>query len=142
MNRIKCSRCGLVDAASSSSCRRCGQEFAGSARSTNSPRSPREAANNSSWLYTLLFLAFVGGGAYYLLSGVERSYEDVKANEANRIAAQPKATAAPLSRSEFEQGQKQNFKNAIQNSQGLAEADKRLAETQKLMQPASNAARE
>ncbi len=100
---------------------------------------PREAAKSSSWLYTLLFLALIGGAAYYIFSGVEKSYSDVKAVEANRFNEQSKQQAnTTRTRSEFEQQQKQNYKTAIQNSAGLAESQKRTEETQKLMQPSQD----
>ena len=92
---------------------------------------PREAAKGSSqWLYTLLFLTLIGGIAYYLFSGVEKSYDHVKATEANR----PGANVKPQTRSELQEKQKQNYTTAIQKSQGLAESQKRTEETQKLMQ--------
>ena len=97
---------------------------------------PREAAKSSSWLYTLLFLALIGGIAYYLFSGVERSYTDVKTIESNRFGGQPMNGAR--TRSEFEERQKQNYVTAIKNSQGLAESQKHTEETQKLMQSIEN----
>ena len=101
-----------------------------------SRQGPREAAKNSTWLYTLLIIALLCGGAYYLLSGVEKSYDDVKANDVKRIAGQPKPPAEGLTnRTEADQKRAGQYKNAIQNSPGLAESQKRLEETQKLMQP-------
>jgi len=92
---------------------------------------PREAAKGGSqWLYTLLFLTLIGGIAYYLFSGVEKSYDNVKGIEANRPGAQIK----PQTRSEFQEQQKQNYVTAVKNSQGLAESQKHTEETQKLMQ--------
>jgi len=96
---------------------------------------PREAAKSSSWLYTLLFLALLGGGAYYIFSGVGKSYDDVKIVEKNRLSSQANQVIdSPGTRTQFEQQQKQNYKTAIQNSQGLAESQRRTEETQKLMQ--------
>ena len=96
---------------------------------------PREAAKSSSWLYTLLFIALMGGIANYLLTGVEESYDHVKAIEANRPGAQANKPADTLgTRSQFEQQQKQNYTTAIKNSQGLADSQRHVEETQKLMQ--------
>lgn len=135
MNKIKCTKCGLINLPEDYDCRRCGHDM-GTRFMTSSQRiGPREAAKSSSqWLYTLLFLALIGGGAYYIFSGVGKSYDEVKANEANRLASQP--TDGLSTRSEYEQRQKQNYKTAISNSQGLAESQRRNEETQKLMQPA------
>lgn len=132
MNKIKCTKCGLVNLASDYDCRRCGHDMGTRFMVSSQRIGPREAAKSSSWLYTLLFLALIGGGAYYIFSGVEKSYEDIQGNETKRQASQP--TDGLSTRSEYEQRQKQNYKTAIQNSQGLAESQKRTEETQKLMQ--------
>lgn len=96
---------------------------------------PREAAKKSSWLSTLVLLALVGGGAWYLFSGVEKSYDSVKTAEQTRPGAQPNKPADTLgTRSQFQQQQKQNYKTAIQNSQGLAESQRHNQEIQKHMQ--------
>lgn len=132
MNKVKCTKCGLVNLAEDYDCRRCGHDM-GTRFMTSSQRiGPREAAKSSSWLYTLLFLAVIGGGAYYLFSGVEKSYDNIKAGENKRLASQP--TDGLSTRSEFEQRQQQNYKSAISNSQGLSESQKHNEETKKLMQ--------
>ena len=136
MNRIKCGRCELVNLASDLYCRRCGEEIGRKGSQSRSPRGPHEAAKKSSWLYTLLFLALVGGVAYYLFSGFEKSYNDVKANDVNRIASQSKQQPEGLtSRSETDQKRAGQYKNAVQNSSGLAESQKHNEEVKKLMQP-------
>jgi hypothetical protein len=117
-------------------CRRCGDGFGRYASPRSQRVGPRDAAKRSSWLYTLLFIALIGGGFYYLYNGVLRSYEQIQAEEANRFVKQPKQTPAPqTSRTESDQRRTELFKNAIQNSQGIAASDKRQAETQKLIQP-------
>lgn len=122
----------MVNLSSDHDCRRCGNDL-GTRFLTSSQRiGPREAAKSSSWLYTLLFLAVIGGGAYYIFYGVEKSYDDVKVNEEKRLGSQP--TDGLSTRSEYEQRQKQNYKTAISNSQGLAESQKHNEEVQKAMQ--------
>ncbi len=139
MNRIKCGRCDFVNLASDSFCRRCGEEIGRNNTQSYSSRSPREAAKRSSWLYTLLFLALVCGGAYYMFSGVERSYDNIKANEVNRIAAQPKQPTEGLSsRGEQDKKRAGQYGNSIQNSQGLSESQKHNEEVKKLMQSEQN----
>ena len=136
MNKINCTKCGLANLASDYDCRRCGHDMGTRFANSSQRIGPREAAKGSSWLSTIVILAIIGGAAYYLFSGVEKSYDGVKATEANRFGAQSKQQAVvPQTRSEFEQGQKQNFKTAIQNSEGLSESQKHNEETQKLMQP-------
>ena len=133
MNKIKCTNCGLVNLASDYDCRRCGHDM-GTRFMTSSQRiGPREAAKSSSWLYTLLFLALIGGAAYYIFSGVEKSYDDVKVNETKRQASPP--TDGLSTRSEYEQRQKQNYKTAVQDSPNLKESQKHNEDVQKLMQP-------
>src|SRR5580765_2936286 len=92
MNRTKCKRCDLVNLAADLNCRRCCEDRGQPAK--NSPRSPREAAKNSTWLYTLLFITVIGGAAYYIFSGVEDSYKKVTAGEANRVATEAKQQPA------------------------------------------------
>ncbi len=136
MNRIKCARCGLVNSTSDVVCRRCGAEGSQLFPKREAHEGPREAAKKSTWLYTLLFLSVIGGGFYYLYNGLLQSFEQVQSTEANRLAPPPKQTPAPLtSRSESDQKRVEPYKNAIRNAPGLAESQKRVAETQKLMQP-------
>ncbi len=97
---------------------------------------PKEAAKRSSWIYTLLFLSVVCGIAYYVVTGFERSYNDVLATESNRVTAQPAPQPYEFgSRTESDQQRTIPFKNAVQNSPGLAASQQHVAETQKLMEP-------
>ena len=135
MNKITCKSCGLVNLASDHDCRRCGYDMGTRFMVSSQRIGPREAAKSSSWLYTLLFIALLCGIANYLLSGVEKSYDNVKALEVNRPGAQANKPADTLgTRSQFEQQQKQNYTTAIKNSQGLADSQRHVEETQKLMQ--------
>ena len=131
MNKTKCTKCGLVNLPEDHDCRRCGHDMGTRFMVSSQRIGPREAAKSSSqWLYTLLFVALIGGLAYYLFSGVEKSYNEVKTIEQTR----PGANIAPQTRSQFQEAQKQNYTTAIKNSQGLAESQKRTEETQKLME--------
>lgn len=134
MSSNKCSKCGLVNSFSATTCKRCGDALA--AMRPGSTYSPREAAKRSSYLYTLLFLALIAGCAYYLFNGFEQSYEKINASESNRLAAQPKTTPQPLtSRSEYDRGRTEPYKNAVANSPGLAASQKHNEDVNKLMQP-------
>lgn len=135
MQGNKCKNCGLVNLSSDKVCRRCSRFVDGSGSSGSDVLSPREAAKRSSSLYTLLVLTVIAAGVYYLYSEIGRSFEKVNTVEADRIATQPQP--APLTtRSEADKQRTQSFKTAIQNSPGIAQTDKRLAETKKLMEPA------
>ena len=137
MHKNKCPNCGIVNQAYDHVCRRCGTQM-GSVDQfmTSSSRiSPREAAKSSSWLTTLVFLAIVAGVVYYLFSGVEKSYDGVKTAEKNRPGFEANKPADTLgTRSQFQQQQKQNYRTALQNSQGLAQSANHTAEVEKLMQ--------
>lgn len=136
MSRNKCRNCELVNAVSDVACRRCGMEIGKTVTKTSDRRGPREAAKRSSWLYTLLFLALVGWAANYFLTGVERSYNDVRASEGKSVANQPKQPSEGLSnRTEVDQKRTGSYKNAVQNSQGLSESQKHNDDVKKLMDP-------
>lgn len=137
MNGIRCSECGLMNLSTDISCRRCGRRTDHVSFAPSRTRSPGDEAKKSTWLYTILFVTLIGAGAYYLFTGVEKSYEQIKANEAKATAVPANQKAEPpRSRSESDQKRIKPFKNVIQNSPGLAEADRRTTETQKLMEPA------
>ena len=136
MSRNKCRNCELVNAVTEVTCRRCGVEIGQIKTHTTTKLGPREAAKRSTWLYTLLFLALVGWAANYFLTGVEHSYNDVKASEVKSVANQPKQLSEGLTnRTEADQKRTGSFKNAVQNTQGLSESQKHNEETKKLMEP-------
>jgi hypothetical protein len=132
MNKPKCSNCGLVNFGSDMACRRCGVDLEGRRRSDNSPRNPREAAKRSSPIYTLLLIAVIGGAIAYNFLGVERSYNETRSDDVNRVSvqAQPQGLS---SRSDEAQKRTGQYKNAIQNSPALAESQRHADETEKLL---------
>ena len=139
MNRTKCRYCNLVNLASDAFCRRCGGEIGCSGFANSSARGPREAAKRSSWFYTIIIVMVLVSAGAYLYSGVEKSYEDVKAADANRIATQAKQQPEGLSsRSEADQKRAGQYGTAIQNSSGLSESQKHNEELKGLMQTDSN----
>src|SRR5436190_2317879 len=101
MHSNKCRNCGLVNADSDIGCRRCGFPLGKTSRS--SVRSARETGKWYSPLYMLLAVTLIGGAIYYVYNGFETSFDEVKANEAKRLAAQPKQSPMSLSRSEYDQ---------------------------------------
>jgi len=145
MKGVQCGQCGLSNFRSQIFCKRCGfrigEYMLSSSKSKGAvhavPKGPRQAAKQSSWIYTMLFIAVIGGAAYYLYSGFLSSFDEVNQkdpSQTNGLTPRPQPTLT--SRSDSDQKRLQPFKNAIHNSQGLAESEKRLAETRKLMQPA------
>ena len=137
MKSVQCGQFGLTNFRSETVCKRCG--FAFSEYYSPAPKrvGPRQAARQSSWLYTMLFIAVIGGAAYYLYTGFLRSFDEVnQMDPAHQAGVRPKPQATLSTRSEADQKRMQSVKTAIHNSQGLAESERRMAETQKLMQPA------
>lgn len=130
MNKQKCTNCGVINLATDLACRRCGNNM-DKFMTSSSRLGPREEAKKGSWLSTLIFLAIIAGGTYYLFSGVEKSYDDIKAGESKRLASAP--TEGLSTRSQFEQQQKQNYKTAVSNSQGLSESQKHNEDVKQLM---------
>jgi len=134
MNKEKCTKCGLTNLPTDLACRRCGNPVGDNFMHSSPRLGPRQAARKGSWLSTLVLIALLGGAAWYLFSGVEKSYDSVKTAEQSRPGAQFNKPADTLgTRSQFEQQQKQNFKTAIQNSKGLAESQRHTQEVQKLV---------
>lgn len=136
MNGTRCTECGLLNLASDEACRRCDRKLNNWRPPPSSVVSPRESAKRSTWLYTLLFVTLVAGGAHYLYSGFMKSFEQV--NTTDPVNARPGANipAQRLTRSESDQKAVAPFKAAIGNSEGLSQAANHNADMQKLMQPA------
>jgi len=89
----------------------------------------------------LLAVTLIGGAVYYVYNGFEKSFDQVKANEAKRLAAQPKQPPQPLSRSESDQQRVEPYKNAVANSPNLGTSQKHNDDIKQLMQPAKQAAK-
>ncbi|MEO6656335.1 MAG: hypothetical protein ABIO36_09670 [Pyrinomonadaceae bacterium] len=136
MNIVKCRKCGLVNVATDTRCRRCGEETGRQNLVKKAVRGPREAAKESSWLYTILFIGLLGAASTYLFKGVERSFDSVKTTDGIRIANQVKPQPEGLSsRSEQDQKRVEQYKNALANSPDLATSQKHNEDVKKLMQP-------
>lgn len=133
MSSIKCKSCGLTNFASEIECRRCAKPL------FTSGKRPDGAPRRFS-IVSLLILAVVAGGIYYVLIGVKKSVSEVNANDANRVASQPaqQKPEAGLSRTEYDRQRAGNVGDAIRNNPSLEEHKKRTEETQKLIQQASN----
>ncbi len=115
-------------------CRKCGRLIG---YSTPAHRiSPRDQAKGSTWLYTVLVVTLICGGAYYLYSGFMKSFEQVQSVESGTYRAPADQPRPTLSRTESDKRQAAPFGNAVKNSSGLTQAGKHNADMEKLMQPA------
>ena len=134
MNSIKCKNCGLSNFPSDVECRRCGLSFLSPAKSKKE-KSPRSFS-----LGTLLMVTMVGALAYYFFTGTEESIKKVNADDAKRVASQPaeRPMAPGLSRSEYDRQKSQTYGDAVRGSEGLAEHNKHIQQTEKTMQQITN----
>jgi uncharacterized protein HemX len=134
MNSIKCQSCGLTNFSSQIECRRCGYGFTSVGSKKAVGKRPRSFS-----LSSLLLLAAAGGLVYYVFKGTEQSMDEINANEAKRVAAQPaERPAAGLSRTQYDQQRAGHYGNAVANSPSLGAHQKHIDETQKAMQQVSN----
>ena len=129
----KCRKCRLVNPAGADACRRCGSDLA-EARTTvpNRPTSTRVAAKRFS-LWPWIGILAAGAAGYYLYSGVEKSYEDVAAAEANRVATERKDAPPGLTRTQYDQRRAGQYGNAVQNSPALATSAEHNNQINKMM---------
>jgi hypothetical protein len=133
MPNSKCRSCGLVNMASDTICRRCQADIVIKPKRSDN-RGPRASAGRSTQrLWSLLALVITGAVAWYLYKGVERSYEQVQANEAVRTSAQANQGPAPLGRTQYDQQRAGQYGNAVQSSQGLNSSRQHTDEINKLM---------
>lgn len=132
MNPNKCRNCHLVNHASQLVCRRCGFEFAAPEQPIR--RGPREQARRG-FPYSIIVVGAVIAFFMYVYSGIQNEMSQIEMNEAKRAATAPKVNQPPLSRTQEDQQRAGQFKNAVQSAPALAQSQKRLAETEKLMQP-------
>lgn len=137
MTSAKCRHCSLVNPSSETHCRRCGHSLA-SGVSSYDKNSPRVAARRGFPFFSLLLITAAVGFFAYVYMGIRSEMGQTEANEVKRVAAQPKQPDAGLSRSEADKKRAGTYGNAIQNSPALAQSQKHVQETEKLMQPANS----
>jgi hypothetical protein len=97
-------------------------------------RGRHERPRRGSFLYTLLAATLLGAAAYYIIHGFENSYNQIRADEAKRLAAQPRVQP-PEQTSRFASDQKagEPYKNAIANSPNLAASQKHEEDVRQMM---------
>lgn len=133
MNSIKCKNCGLKNFPTDVECRRCGQPCV-----EKKKKEHRRPSRFSIW--SVLMIAFVLGLVYYFYNGVRGTMEEINANEAERIASQPKERPATpgLSRSQYDRQRAGSYGDAVKNSPSLGAHNEHIKETEKAMQQVSN----
>ena len=134
MNSIKCKNCGLNNFPTDPECRRCGFSFL----KTQKPK--KEKTPSSFSILTLAPLLVIGAVAYYFYAGTAESIDKVNANEAKRVASQPeeRRLLPGASRTEYDRRRSQSYGDAVRGSKSLAEHNKRVQESEKMMQQISN----
>jgi len=130
MSSLKCKNCNLVDHASEPYCRRCGHELP--VPKTTFRSGPREKARRG-FPYSLLVVGAVIAFFMYIYSGIQHELSEIEMNEAKRAATAPAADRPAQTRTQHEKQHAGQYKNAIQSAPALASSQKRLAETEKLM---------
>lgn len=130
MSAIKCPSCGLSTFSADTNCRRCGKLIY---RPTNRVVTDKPPIRN-----TILSLAIFAGlcvGGYYVFDGMRSSVEQYSGNDAKRAASQPSVPAneSGLSRTAEDRMRAQRVGNAVNISPALAEHNKRVKETEKMM---------
>jgi hypothetical protein len=85
-----------------------------------------------------VIVVLVAGFAYYAYYGIQKEADEIKANEANRLAQQQMDKTAGLSRGEYQKQRAASYGSAIQSSNSLAAHNQHVQETEKLMQASSN----
>ena len=129
---IRCNNCGLTNFAYEDRCKRCRQSLI-EQKSKKRAKQPRRFS-----IWSLVIVALVGGFAYYAYNGIQKSTDELYANEMKRIDQQKTDKTAGLSRSEYEKQRTGTYGSAIQNSNSFAAHNQHIKDTEKLMQTASN----
>ena len=125
MSRAKCTHCGLVNSIGDEACRRCGVNLY-EASPTAGKAKPRAEINIP--FGKIAIAAAVVFGIYY--------YTSLPATPVPVPQAGPKPQPSLSLRDEHQQRQTGAYKNALQDNPSFKASDQRLAEAQKLMQPA------
>src|SRR5262249_5312193 len=110
MSSIRCKSCGLTNFAYAEICARCKNPF------NQTVKSKKQKAPRSFSYLTLIVLAAVAVIGYYMIGGFLASMNQINANEANRVASQPKDPDAGLSRSEYDKKRSGQYGSAVQSS--------------------------
>lgn len=135
MSVVKCPSCGLSTFSADTNCRRCGKLIY---RPTNRVVTEKPPIRNT--IISLAIFAALCVGGYYVFSGMQSSVQKYSDKDTKRAAAQPTVPAAErgLSRTAEDRMRAQRVGNAVNISPALAEHNKRVKETEKMMNSISN----
>lgn len=125
MSRSKCTQCGLVNSIDDEVCRRCSAALFGYPQRKNGSK-PRAELNIP--VGKIAIAAAVAIGIYY--------YTSLPPAPQPQPQPAPKPQPTLSLREEHQQRQTGAYKNALQDNPSFKASDRRLAEAQKLMQPA------
>lgn len=132
MRSAKCPHCGLANYSTDVECRRCGKLLYRPTDRVVTDKPPRRNA-----LISLLIFTALAVGGYYIYTGMRSAITHVGENETKRVAAQPK-TPAQQSRAADDRQRAQRVANAVNISPALAEHQKRVQETERMVNQTSN----
>jgi hypothetical protein len=130
MQKVKCSKCGLVDKSDEIACRRCGALFDDSGRGSVF-FSSANLITRSIPVLPIAGIAVATVIAYWYLGSSQAPTTSMP--DEQTISNSTPAPTITL-RNEHEQKAKGAYFNAIRNSPGIADSQKRLEETQRSMQ--------
>ena len=85
-------------------------------------------------------VTIVGALAYYVFTGTEESIKQVTAEQTNRAGSKPaeRPLAPGATRTEYDRQKTQTYAGAVRDSQSLADHNKHIQETDKMMQQITN----
>jgi hypothetical protein len=133
MKSIKCKVCGLSNFPTDVECRRCGNSFL-------KPKTKREKRPRSFSMGSVLAVVVAGALGYYVYTGSQQTIDQVNAEEMKRAAAKPaeRPVAPGLTRTEYDHQKMQSYAGVVRDSQSLADHNKHIEDTEKMMQQISN----
>lgn len=131
MNSVKCPSCHLVNLETDFSCRRCGSDLHPSASRYATP-TPRKKGVS---IFSIILIGAVIAFVTWAYTNVQKQMSEI---EAERLATQPAANGQGFTtRREAQQQRIGAYANAVQNAPALTEHEKRVRETEKLVQNTS-----
>jgi len=85
-------------------------------------------------------ITIIGALVYYTFTGTEESIKKVTAEQTNSAGSRPveRPLAPGSTRSEYDRQKTQTYATAVRDSQSLADHNKHVQDTEKMMQGISN----
>lgn len=131
MNSLKCPSCHLVNLETDFSCRRCGSDLHPSTSRYAEPRPPKKGIS----IFSIILIGGVIAFVAWAYTNIQKEMGEI---DSQRFAADPMpGSQGYTSRGEAQKARTAAYGNAVQNSSGLAEHQRRVKETEKLVQNTS-----